>query len=85
MEFLKKDSFVSIARDQTATLMKAPTRIKLEQNKPARAVRKQPMGKTSEINSFLTLETIQKNKYSFSIKPHLNPKSTDTQIKESVQ
>ena len=60
MEFRRKDSFVARASDQPATFIGAPTKVELEQNKPAQAVTNRPLKKQNEIRSFLTLQTIQK-------------------------
>ncbi len=60
MEFRRKDYFVARTSDPTATLVGAPTKIELEQNKHAQAVTNRPFKKQNEIRSFLTLQTIQK-------------------------
>ena len=60
MEFRRKDSFVACASDQTATVIGAPTKIELEQNKLAQAVTNRPVKKQNGIRSFLTFQTIQK-------------------------
>ena len=60
MEFRKKDAFVSSPSDQRATLINALSKIKLEQNKLAQAVKKHPVKKPSETHSFSTLQITQR-------------------------
>ena len=60
MEFRRKDSFVARASDQPATFIGAPTKIELEQNKLAQAVKNRPVKKQNEIRNFLTFQTIEK-------------------------
>ena len=60
MEFRQKDYFVARTSDPTATLVGAPTKIELEQNKLAQAVTNRPVKKQNEIRSFLKFQKIQK-------------------------
>jgi len=60
MKFRTKGSFVFDAGARTMTFINAPSRIELEQNKLARAVKNRPVKKPSGIRNFLTLQTIQK-------------------------
>jgi hypothetical protein len=55
-----KDAFVSGPSDQRATLINALSKIKLEQNKLAQAVRKRPVKRPIEVRSLSTLQTIEK-------------------------
>lgn len=60
MEFRAKGSSVSSASAQTTTFTNAPTRIELERNKLAQAVKNRPVKKPNTIRSFSKLQTIQK-------------------------